>query len=249
LSLLLMGAGGSGGAAGGGGEPPTLENIQVWYDGQDAETLWSDTAGTTPLTDGGTAARWDDKSGNARHVTQATSTKRPIWTEATGYVTFDGTDDCLDINGPSIAMPLTMYFVMMRTAGGVGAQRHAFDSDQSIANERVRIYKGASEWTESNYNAGNINSAAVWPTDTLHVFSFTYNGASSTIHRNGTLVSGVTTIAGTGNVKLLRIGDVRGAGGLAFFGSINEALIYTGVHDQATREAFEAYLIAKWGIV
>ena len=47
--------------------------IGMLYDPQRIETLWQDTAGTIPVTaDGQLVARIDDRSGNGRHLTQAT---------------------------------------------------------------------------------------------------------------------------------------------------------------------------------
>ena len=250
MSLLLLGAGGPGGAAAGAGEPPTLVNIQLWYDAKDADTLWADTTATTPASDGGTVARWDDKSGNGRNLTQSTGTKRPIWTSATGYLTFDGTDDHLSVNGPSIAMPITAYVVIRRTTGGDGSARFVFDQDTFVSGENMGFQKNVVQKANMIYAGNGIGDSDVWTLDTLQAYSLTYNGASSTMHLNGVLQTGASGIT-TGNAKLFRVGDSQGAGGggQPFFGQINEILVYTGAHDQATREAFEAYLMDKWSIV
>jgi hypothetical protein len=68
----------------------------VWYDPSDTSTLFSDTAGTTPATIGGTVALMLDKSGNDLHATQPTAASRPTLRQAgTGeyYLEFDGADD------------------------------------------------------------------------------------------------------------------------------------------------------------
>jgi hypothetical protein len=50
----------------------------LWLDASDNATLFNDTSGgSLPEADGG-VARWEDKSGNARHLTQSTSGLRPI---------------------------------------------------------------------------------------------------------------------------------------------------------------------------
>jgi hypothetical protein len=64
-----------------------------WYDASDLSTLWQDAAGTTPVTtDGDPVGRIDDKSGNGNHLTQTTSSARPVFRESGGlrYLYFGG---------------------------------------------------------------------------------------------------------------------------------------------------------------
>jgi hypothetical protein len=89
-------------AAGGGFSPRKLfaaGEQGVWYDPSDISTLFTDTAGTTPVTAAGDAvARINDKSGRGNHATQATLAARPIYRIDAGgrpYLEFDGTDDSL----------------------------------------------------------------------------------------------------------------------------------------------------------
>lgn len=79
-----------GGGGGGGGGAPVFSPIDlfqasetgVWYDPSDLTTVFLDTAGTTPVQPIGTVAdqavaRINDKSGNGKNATQATSSSRP----------------------------------------------------------------------------------------------------------------------------------------------------------------------------
>lgn len=68
----------------------------VWYDPSDLSTLWQDSARTTPVTaDGDPVGCIDDKSGNGKHLTQATAGKRPQYKTSSGlhWLEFDGVDD------------------------------------------------------------------------------------------------------------------------------------------------------------
>lgn len=71
----------------------------AWYDPSDLSTLFQDSAGTTPVTaTGQPVGRMLDKSGNGYHVTQSTTTKRPVLRQDAGglhYLDFDGVDDLL----------------------------------------------------------------------------------------------------------------------------------------------------------
>jgi hypothetical protein len=70
----------------------------AWYDPSDKGTLFQDSAGTTPVTASGQpVGKMLDKSGNGNHATQATSSKRPTYTEGGGlsWLAFDGVDDAM----------------------------------------------------------------------------------------------------------------------------------------------------------
>jgi len=58
--------------------PADLTGLALWLDASDAGTLWADTNATTAATNNGLVARWDDKSGNARHGSQSDTAKRPV---------------------------------------------------------------------------------------------------------------------------------------------------------------------------
>jgi hypothetical protein len=75
MSLLLL-------FPSGGSTPwePTDDSVKRWYDAQDLSTMFTDTAGTTPVTtNGDLIARWNDKGTDADHATQSTSGDRPTY--------------------------------------------------------------------------------------------------------------------------------------------------------------------------
>jgi hypothetical protein len=51
--------------------------LQLWLDGADVSTMYDATSGGSLVTNLGAIARWQDKSGNSRHATQAASGSRP----------------------------------------------------------------------------------------------------------------------------------------------------------------------------
>jgi hypothetical protein len=52
--------------------------LHLWLDASDASTLFDATSGGSAVAVDGAVARWEDKSGNARHATQTTSSQRPL---------------------------------------------------------------------------------------------------------------------------------------------------------------------------
>jgi hypothetical protein len=78
------------------GGPTSLAGLQLWLDASDASTLFDATTGGSLVTADGGVARWEDKSGNARHMTQGTSGSRPTRKTAIqnslAVLRFDGGD-------------------------------------------------------------------------------------------------------------------------------------------------------------
>jgi hypothetical protein len=75
--------------------------LQLWLDASDASTLYDATTGGSLVAADGGVARWEDKSGNARHMTQGTAGSRPTRKTAIqnslAVLRFDG--------GDSVSMP------------------------------------------------------------------------------------------------------------------------------------------------
>lgn len=70
----------------------------AYYDPSDLDTLFQDSAGTTPVTaDGQSVGRILDKSGYGNHLIQSTAGSRPLYKTSGGlhWLQFDGTDDFL----------------------------------------------------------------------------------------------------------------------------------------------------------
>jgi len=58
--------------------PQTISGLQLWLDAADYSTLFNATTGGSPVAGNGAVARWEDKSGNARHAIQDTAVRRPL---------------------------------------------------------------------------------------------------------------------------------------------------------------------------
>lgn len=87
--------------------PASVAGLQAWYDASDASTLFNATSGGSLVAADGSVARWEDKSGNGRHLTQSTSGSRPL--RKTGVqnglatLRFDGSDDFLSVPSSTAA--------------------------------------------------------------------------------------------------------------------------------------------------
>lgn len=79
----------------------TAGTTGAWYDPSDLTSMWQDSAGTVAAAVNSPVGKINDKSGNAKHLSQATSAARPMLRQAgaTYYLEFDGVDDVLVSSG------------------------------------------------------------------------------------------------------------------------------------------------------
>lgn len=80
--------------------PAAVSGLLAWHDPSDLSTLFQDVAMTMPVTASGQAvAAMKDKSGHGYHLTQATASKRPIYTTSGGlyWLESDGVDDAMGV--------------------------------------------------------------------------------------------------------------------------------------------------------
>jgi len=249
--------------------PPGINGLALWLDAADANTLFDATSGGSLVAANGGVARWEDKSGNGRHVTQSTAGNRPTrkTNQQNGLDTllFDGSNDSLvggdylDGNTGSV----TTFVVLKRNATNANHEILGKGTDSGgwlfrfVAQNKINI----SAWTDNTFE----NSTAVDSTNTftatsyaLAFFSFTAGSFHQTTYRrNGSsFAANAASQAGAGartppnTSDNFRIGTqfYQGVDYFLFNGNIAEIIIYNSALSDANRALVENYLIAKWGI-
>jgi hypothetical protein len=80
-------------------DPTSISGLQLWLDAAAPETLFDATSGGSLVAADGTVKRWEDKSGNGRHATEATNgpTRKTNVQNGRDSLDFDGTNDTLQI--------------------------------------------------------------------------------------------------------------------------------------------------------
>ena len=226
--------------------PETISGLQLWLDASDAKTLFDQTSGGSLVAADGAVARWEDKSGNARHATQATSGSRPIrksnQTNGLDAILFDGTNDFLSLGSITIPASHSVFQVYQRLGGvqsfgiaGDGRYASLWFTDgvlYQISNADFTTH-GTSSDSTGYFLVSTIRNAT----------------ASIEMRRNGSTVSSVTTGAGVTNAASggwAFIGN-RG-GGFVHSGNLCEIIVYDTALADASRAAAESYLMTKWGI-
>lgn len=204
-----------------------------------ALALWLDAADSSTITlNGSTVAQWQDKSGNGRHVSQATAANQPTYnltgfnskpvldwgtatnsrslfrTGMTGYspVRYFGV---ADYDGPN---PFNNYF-------GLISHNYLTPRDLIITSD------SGSEWyLESSILNGGGSSPVALPTISApFVFA--------------------TDFAQNSNRSDLFIGNDRNLSNRSWIGKISEIIALNTLPSTADRQRLEGYLAHKWGLV
>lgn len=218
--------------------PTDVSGLEAWWDANDASTFTYST--------GTKVAQWDDKSGNSRHVVQASASLQPsrsaIYGPLTAVSFLSGSDNIMrTASAVTIAQPYTVFAVSSVAFPGGAASRIL--SHRSTAN--VQLVQGVLSSGHSIYaGTGFVNSGSVPSAGVLHQSTGLFNGASSVSRTNG--VAGSTGNAGTASLDLVTLG-ASGNSSNYLFGNIAEVLVYSGALSSADRDAVESYLSSKWG--
>ena len=234
--------------------PQSISGLQLWLDAADASTLFDATTdGSLVAADGG-VARWEDKSGNARHATQSTSGNRPQrkTNQQNGLdaLLFDGTNDRFVL--PSITIPNSHSVFQVYRRASSGIQSFGIASTAGVA-----IPPFPSTWAGDNilYQISNADFTTHGTANTstgYFVVSTIRNGTTSIdLRRNAANVATITTGAGVTNAASLSWNAI-GTRDPSFLnmhsGNICEIVVYSSALSTTDRDLVESYLMTKWGI-
>jgi hypothetical protein len=139
-----------------------IAGLQAWFDASDTSTLFNATAGGSLVSADGAVARWQDKSGNNRHFTQATSGSRPTRkTAAQGgkdVLRFDGSDDFMSIASSTATFKFlhdgdATVFAVYRWTAPAGAPNRRFLFSNHIDDESVSGTTGSAMWMRNDFGS------------------------------------------------------------------------------------------------
>lgn len=243
----LLGAAGSAGPIN-----PATYSPMLWLDSSDTLSLFQERTGAaaTTLADAtdDPVGTWKDKSGNARHVTAAGDTARPLTVlnhqNGLAAVKFDGTNDFLSVT-MQISTPFTIFLVAANTV-----YNKAYFGAGAAASTRQQLN------CKSSSNAGEFfglwnDDLSVTGLSALAGYRYlTYRLQSDLvryIRRQGATVvtnsAGGSTNFGSGFYVGCR------SNGFDFHnGHIAELVVYGDALLDAEVESVEAYLAEKWGL-
>ncbi len=213
------------------------------YDFSDITTLWQDTGRTSAITaDGQTIKGVSDKSGNAKHLSDATGAvyKASIQNGLSiARFTAASSNKLAYTVGTSIVQPCTAFIVVNQTKPGANAW-HVAGSGSALAG-------GMNASGQYIMYAGNtIITGASDRSAVFHSLGYVGNGASCIIYCDA--ASEATGNAGTQGFPTFApiIGSHTGSGAFTT-GDVGEVLIYNSALSSGDVTIVNNYLKAKWG--
>ena len=241
----------------------------LWLDGADASTLYDATTGGSLVAPDGSIARWEDKSGNARHLTQLTAIFRPqrktSIQNALDIVRFDGSNDLLSVQN-SFLNALSGFSVFcvnkwQRNAGNNGTV-YSYGVNGVFTNDILSGQFGAStRLYQVNNGADGSASITANPPANAIIESLLYDGSQTgNANRLRVVIDGVaqspsytgytvpaTTASPTSPTFALG-GYFPSLNFNYFQGDIAEIIVlpYATTADQKAQ--VERYLAVKWGV-
>ncbi len=123
---------------------------------------------------------WADQSGKARHALQTTDDHRPLWTDATTDISFDGNDDHFDLaqySSANIEIPVNTDFTIMirhkfpNFSGSYALIGHG-GSDVLKVNDNTNITVKLSSTARNFVEEGGLTLA----TDVYYIFTLVRSG-------------------------------------------------------------------------
>ena len=207
----------------------------IWLDGADASTMFDATTGGSLVSVNGSIARWEDKSGHARHATQATGVSRPVRKSSI----LNGKDSVLfTVQYMSLAGPFTSstysLFAVVNRVSGAGYQSVLVDSGGSVG---YWIYPNKT----TLYYGGNYQGTATQTDNTFYLIEAVANTNVSLFLNSAADGTGLPDPV----ISAERIG---GHGSEFLNGYISELLLFPTALGSTDRQAVETYLNTKWTI-
>jgi hypothetical protein len=236
--------------------PAQLPGLALWLDADDASTI---------TLNGSTVSQWNDKSGNARHVSQATAANQPTLT-ASGLngkpeIRFDGVNDYLAAASPLIGTTHSLFVVFTPTienqTGSLFGQWSAGQNGRFtiLVNQISSGAPGAGFLNTFNASAtggggsgGLAVEVAISNAPTLITSISTTGSEQWKLFKDGAEWDSAT-IASVYTGVNSAIGSLNGTGSLfPFDGTVSELISLPSVLSTTNRQLLEGYLAWKWGI-
>jgi hypothetical protein len=232
--------------------PTKISGCQLWLDGADLTTLFTDSAGTTAVTaTGQNVAYWKDKSTQANNATNATNPPTVTYNVQNGLpaITFNGSQS-LSLTPSKLPNGSTnfSYFFVVRTSSS--AVQVFMANGTTVTNQMPQFYfnnyalvgdlfggSATSDGTTYN-NQFVVATYTASSTFTGYDFDSTFSGSAASV----TLNTGTTW-------ALLGVSRVATPDFAFYFtGQIAEVIVYNRVVTTSEREQIQAYLGWKWDL-
>lgn len=236
------------------GFSPLSLSPALWLDASDPNTLYDATTGGNLVAAGGAIARWEDKSGNARHATQGTLSSRPLRAlsvqNGRDGVVFDGSNDFMSGASCGFTTIATFFAVAIRyersTSDSIGVLFQARNGSTDYFTP-YNVYDGTYRWRF--YNGLNLDYKTGSQPPFLNQATLLYaknNNGTAEIGCNGDIVLGNAGNLDSNNYPYYLSYWSNGNQYISW--KICEIIVFPIDLSTSNRKRVERYLGAKWGI-
>jgi hypothetical protein len=237
--------------------PSALPGLQLWLDGSDAGTLYDATSGGSLVAADGAVLRWEDKSGNGRHFTQATSGIQPLrkTNVKNGLSAVEFTGDWMSgtytytigtifvvWNQPTTRSDFTSV-VSARTSGSSKVANGSLNYNLNTPSvDTVAVDSNPGSVTAVAYR---LNRVAITSANFVNFAT----GVSARTSPDRWQHTSASFTAVTGSKPIVLGADSFGSTGRTMNnGHIGEVIAYSGTLTAGQAIAVETYLVNKWGL-
>ena len=226
-----------------------VRTAPLWNPSQLSTALWLDAADSSTVTTvSGAVSQWNDKSGNARNVSQATVASRPTYTTAglngLNVVTFDGSNDSISNSTYTFPTVYSIYAVGRNSNTGYSRLLNVgvvdtFGFFGSNSSNYATFFGNGVTWNDV---AANTPAQSVTSTSILGlVKDNTVGGAIPYVNGTAQNTKSGTTASTTGFI-------LGGAMSQQWNGIVAELIILPVLSTTTQRQQIEGYLAWKWGL-
>jgi hypothetical protein len=252
--------------------PSNIAGLSLWLDATIG--LFSSTGGTNRVTtDGATVGRWEDQSGNGRHISQSIGGSRPILKtniqNGRNILRFDGVDDHLFMLNAFVysSGASTVFCVVSQTPSSPPSANVSLITERSSITSfpnYIVIGNGSSDATRlrifmrDDANANILfGGSSTLQTASGTAFNSSYQllgtvdtGSNMALYINKSSSVNGNYTRSTLTLDRFTVGSSRTSSASNFFAcDLAEIIIYNSALSTSNRQLVENYLYSKWGIV
>ncbi|MDX6472414.1 MAG: large repetitive protein, partial [Gaiellaceae bacterium] len=224
-----------------GDAPPVTAGLEMWFD-----------ASHETYANGASVTRWSDLSGAGRDLTPGFPDQAPTF-RANAFngqpaLEFDGVRSVMKTFGSTftLAQPDTYFIVYQQ----LDSSQEAYIFDSANSSQRQLLGRAPAGDLEMYANAALTVANPPFPFPGLQLWSGTYNGSSSDLYKNGTLIAHGNT--GLGPLSGLTVGALSSSAqyGYNYSHSLVSAILwYSGTLTDAQRQAVTTWLNNRYQFV
>jgi len=238
--------------------PLDISNLDLWLDAADGNTLYDATSGGSLVTtDGSAVKRWEDKSGNGLHATEATNAPVLETAEKNGLNALNfATSKRLTSSFSSRTYTAQTIFVVAKFSTSASSYGRLFTQRTSGANDYdatqyIPLLRNITNSQVSSWKASNLRSSVSVSNADFYIFRAFHDSSILNVKANTTTGSDYSSTINLAIVNF-RIGDMiraDGASDNAFWNSIIcEVILYAKSLTDSESDSVTNYLNTKWAV-